>query len=184
MTASNLIGRGLNYAALFLAILSGLGMVAIVSIIFVSVVLRKFFGTPLFFTEEVVGMLMSVSLFLALPMVTLKGTHIQVTVVATFFKKRNQAVTKALSLLASFVCIAFCGWLLFEAVPWLEFALKHNLKTETSRILLSPSMAVLPISLSLMGMIFIARVFGWVENDEDDKTTIAAQDRSLPTQER
>jgi len=185
MKLSHTVGRGLEYSSLFLAILSALGMTSIVGIIFVSVVLRKIFGTPLFFTEEVVGMLMSISLFLALPMVTLRNKHIQVTVVATFFEQRSQAVVRVLSVLSSLVCIAFCSWLIVEAVPWLEFAIKHNLKYETSRVLLAPGMAVLPISVSLMGLIFVARLFGWIEQKQQEETAIAVVEiQPFKTKER
>ena len=47
-----------------LAALSGLGMVVMVSI---GVLMRYFLNSPLNFTEEVVGLLLSASLFLMLP---------------------------------------------------------------------------------------------------------------------
>ncbi|MBT3361172.1 MAG: TRAP transporter small permease [Rhodospirillales bacterium] len=143
-------------------------MVAIVGIIVTSVLLRKFFNTPLFFGEEVVGMLMSVSLFLALPMVTLQGTHVRVTILSAYLKKRSRVLFAVISSLAALVGIACCAWLVIDAIPWLDFAIKHNLKTETSRILLSPAMAVLPISISLTGVVFAARLFGWIGDNEEN----------------
>ena len=65
-------------------------MSAIVGIIVTSVVLRKLFTMPLPFTEEVVGMLMSVSLFLALPLVTMKSDHIHVSILTNFLKRRSR----------------------------------------------------------------------------------------------
>lgn len=141
-------------------------MAAIVGIIVVSVLMRKFFNMPLFFGEEVVGMLMSVSLFLALPMVTLRGLHVRVSILSAYLKKRSRVLFALISSLAALVGIVCCAWLLIDAVPWLEFAIKHNLKTETSRILLYPSMAVLPISICLTGVIFAARLFGWIGDNE------------------
>ena len=167
---SSKIGKGLNFLALCLSMVSVLGMVAIVAIIVISVFMRKFFNYPLFFSEEIVGILMSVSLFLALPMVTLKGTHIRLTIVSQFLKQRSEVAFTIISRIAYFVGIAFCAWLLIEAVPWLQFAIKHNLKTETARILLYPWMLSLPVSIFLMGSIFIALFFGWVRETNDEKS--------------
>ena len=60
-----LVARVLHGLALACAIAGSLGIAAIVCIISTSVVMRKF-GTPLHVTEEVVGLLLSVSLLLAL----------------------------------------------------------------------------------------------------------------------
>ena len=49
-----------------LAALAGLGMVVMVS---VGVVMRYFLNSPLNFTEEVVGLLLSASLFLMLSLI-------------------------------------------------------------------------------------------------------------------
>lgn len=167
---SDKIGKGLNFLALFLSMVSVLSMVAIVAIIVISVFMRKFFNYPLFFTEEIVGILMSVSLFLALPMVTLKGTHIRLTIVSQFLKQRSAVAFTIISRIAYLVGIAFCAWLLIEAVPWLQFAIERNLKTETARILLYPWMLSLPVSIFLMGSIFIALLFGWLKEPDDEKS--------------
>jgi TRAP-type C4-dicarboxylate transport system permease small subunit len=62
---------------------------------------------------------------------------------------------------------SFFIWLIWDAIPWFDFAFKRNLKTETTRILLYPWMALMPFSLSITGAIFIARLFGVVKNFED-----------------
>ena len=57
---------GLEYPALLLALLAALAMVAMVAIIVTSVISRKLFSMPLPFTEEFVGILMSVATCLGL----------------------------------------------------------------------------------------------------------------------
>ena len=163
----NIVGRGLHHLALALAALSACGLTAIVGLIITSVVLRKLFNAPLYFSEEIVGLLMSACLFLALPMVTLQSKHVRVSVVANFVETRNRRLGAALSCLAAGVGVACCAWLIVEAVPWLEFAINLNLKTETSRVLLAPWMAALPVSVALTGVIFamhlierLRRLFG------------------------
>ena len=151
----NIIGRGLEYLALACAGLSALGLATIVGLIVTSVALRRLFNEPLYITEEVVGLLMSVCLFLGLPLVTLRGTHVRVSILTSFLEERQRRAFLALSILAALVGIVFCTWLAIEAVPWLEFALKRNLRTETSRVLLAPWMMALPMSVALTGLIFL-----------------------------
>lgn len=149
-------------------------MAGIVCLIVVSVTMRKVFNAPLHFSEEVVGLLMSASLFLALPMVTLRGSHVRVSIVATYLETRSRRLFHLLSCLAALVGIACCVWLTVEAIPWLEFALNLNLKTETSRVLLYPWMAALPLSIVITGVIFlfhlaqwVGRLAGWVQPDQE-----------------
>lgn len=179
-----IVGRGLEIPALLLAFVASLGLVAMVGIIVTGVVMRKFFNTPLFYTEEVVGLLMSMSLFLALPIVTLRSTHIHVSILTGFLKNRSQRAYEIVSRLANLVGVLFCAWLLTDAVPWLQFAIKLNLKTQTTRILLYPEMAVLPLAIALMGLIFAARFFGLIRNVELDEAEMAIDEGSLSKAEK
>ena len=154
---------GLEYPALLLAFLAALGMVSMVAIIFTSVVSRKLFSMPLPFTEEVVGLLMSVSLFLALPQVTLKGDHIRVSILAKYLKRQSVRFHAILALVATLSGAIFCGWILVESKDWFEFAFSRSLRTETTRILLWPGMLALPISIFFTLLILTARHIGWIE---------------------
>ena len=79
MRVQNIIARGLEKLALACAGLAAFGIVTIIGFIATSVVLRKFANAPLHMTEEVVGLLLSVSLLLGLPMVTLRSEHVKVS---------------------------------------------------------------------------------------------------------
>ncbi|UUM31488.1 TRAP transporter small permease [Vibrio japonicus] len=163
---STFIDKGLKRSAFFLAVLSALSLVAILVVIVASVVLRKFFDAPLFFAEELVGLLMSASLFLALPMATMKGQHIRVTLLLDSLKARAPFLEKAIILFGILVGISFCGWIFWEAIPWMEFAIKRELKSETARILLYPLMSVVPVSMGLCGIIYLARLLGFIKLEE------------------
>lgn len=163
-TVKNFVAQGLDRLALACAAASAMGMVAIVGIIVTSVLMRKFANTPLHITEEVVGLLLSVSLFLGLPMVTLRAKHVRVSLFADLLKGRLHLAMQIVALLLG---IAFFAWLIVETIPWFEFAFKRNLKTETARILLYPWMAVVPISLSLTASIFVARLIGIIDRVDD-----------------
>jgi len=155
-----IIARGLEYLALASACLAALGLTSIVVIIVTSVMMRKFANSPVHITEEVVGLMLSVALFLGLPMVTLQAKHVRVSLITDYLSGRALAALQIAGLL---VGIGFFGWLIWETVPWFEFAFKRNLKTETARILLYPWMALMPLSLTLTGAILVARVVGVID---------------------
>ncbi len=170
-TVRKLIKQGLDSLALAFAVAAAAGMIGIVAIIVTSVILRKFANSPLHITEEVVGLLLSVSLFLGLPAVTLKAKHVRVALLTSMIKGK---LNDGLQFLALVVGIGFFAWLIVESIPWFEFAHRLNLKTETSRILLYPWMAVLPVSLILTCTILIARLLGIIDRGENDETEISS----------
>lgn len=135
--------------------LAASSLVLIVGIILVSVVMRRVAGSPLYYTEELVGLLLSTSLFLALPMVTVQSSHVRVTFLANFLPPRARIV---LSLFAAIVMLAFCIWFLVDAIPWLEFAFKRNIKSEAASLRLWPWMAMLPVSVALCALLVSVRI--------------------------
>ncbi|MBT90227.1 MAG: C4-dicarboxylate ABC transporter [Deltaproteobacteria bacterium] len=147
-----------------LAALAGLGMVVMVS---VGVVMRYFLNSPLNFTEEVVGLLLSASLFLMLPYLTLHDKHVQITLLTQHPAEKIRWVLKILKQL---VTLAFFAWMLYETVPWLQFAIKLNLKTEISRLSLLPSMAILPISFFLTCAASLLRLWQIRRSSQDSSS--------------
>lgn len=153
--------RGLGHLARFMGVLSALALASIVVLIVASVVMRRLAGSPLYYSEDLVGLLLSASLFLALPMVTLQADHVRVTFLVQVLSRRGRIV---LAWLAGGVTLAFCGWFLLEAIPWLEFAFRRNIRTETASLRLAPWMAVLPVSVSVTGMLVVARLLAGTES--------------------
>lgn len=167
MRVKNTVALGLEYLALAFAALAAVGLSLIVSVIVTSVVMRKIANSPLHITEEAVGLLLSVTLFLGLPMVTLRAKHVRVSLLTSYVGDKSREVLQIAGLV---VGIVFFGWLIWETIPWFEFALKRNLKTETTRILLYPWMALMPLSLAMTGAILVARLVGILESDENTES--------------
>lgn len=138
----------------------------IVGIILVSVVMRRVAGSPLYYTEELVGLLLSTALFLALPMVTVQSSHVRVTFLANSLPARGRFV---LSMLAAIVMLGFCGWFLVDAIPWLEFAFKRNIKSEAASLRLGPWMAMLPVSVALCTLLVLVRIVTRSDNASIDQ---------------
>lgn len=156
------LSRGLEGLAFAMAVAAALCMVGIVAIITTGVVMRRFAGTPLHITEDVVGLMLTAVLFLGLPLVTLRSQHVRVSIAANALEPRFPLI---LHLAAMGVGVAFFGWIFITALPWLEFAYLRNLKTETARLLLYPWMAVVPLSIGLTGVIFAARLLGLLDRE-------------------
>lgn len=125
-----------------------------VGLVGVSVVMRHAANAPLYFTEELVGLLMTAAFFLALPLVTLKAEHVRVTIIVA---NLPEGIRYWVGILAGLFGVAFCLWFFLECLPWLEFAFARNLKSEVARLLLYPWMALVPASLLLTILAFGVR---------------------------
>ena len=137
-----------------LAVLAALAGAAIVALIGASVAMRHLANAPFRFTEELVGLLMTAAFFLALPLVTLRAEHVRVQIALAALPERLRV---PVSTLASLFGIVFCGWFVWLAWPWLDFAYARGIRTEVSRLLLYPWMALLPVSLGLTALAFAIR---------------------------
>ena len=137
-----------------MAVLAAIAGSLIIVLIGASVAMRYFANAPFRFTEELIGLLMTTAFFLALPLVTLKAEHVRVQIVVTFLPHR---VRRVVAVVAGLFGAAFCIWFVALCLPWLEFAFERRIKTEVSRLLLYPWMALAPGSLLLTAMAFLVR---------------------------
>jgi len=142
------------------AVMAGAAAVALCGILLVtaaSVVMRKIAGMPLPFTEELAGLLLCATLFLALPQVTLGARHVQVALLAERAGARGRRV---LARLAALVLLGFCAWFLVEGIPWLGIAVRRAIRSEASNLLLWPWMALPVLSISVCGLLALLQLFG------------------------
>lgn len=146
------IGKVLTPVFIAMAVLAALAGCAIVLLIGASVTMRYFAFSPLRFTEELVGLLMTAAFFLALPQATLRAEHVRVLVLVSALPKRARTW---IGRLAALLGAAFCLWFLALCLPWLEFAIDRNIKTEVGRLLMYPWMALLPLSMALSIVAFL-----------------------------
>lgn len=140
-----------------LAIVATLAGITIVVLVGASVTMRYIALTPFRFTEELVGLLMTTSFFLALPLVTLNAEHVKVQLVVNALPRHWQ---RRVSMLAALFGVAFTIWFFYLSLPWFEFAYQRTIKTEVGRLLMYPWMAVIPISMLLTSLAFLVRATG------------------------
>ena len=156
----------LRATAAGLAIMAAACAFGMVALVVLSVAMRHLANAPFRFTEELVGLLLCATLFLALPQVTLSGSHVRVDLLQRYLGPRGRRV---LAVLAAAVMVAFCLWFTIEALPWLDFAFRRSLKSEASRLLLYPWMATAPLSLALTGLCGIYRLARPAAHRPDDR---------------
>ncbi|MCP4385053.1 MAG: TRAP transporter small permease [Hyphomicrobiales bacterium] len=137
-----------------LAILAALAGTTIVVLIGASVFMRHVTNSPLHFTEELVGLLMTAAFFLALPLATLNAEHVRVSILVVNLPQRQR---RWAGMGASVFGLGFCLWYFALCLPWLDFAFQRTLKTEVARLLMYPWMALIPLSLILTAVAFVVR---------------------------
>ena len=147
------IGDVLEPVLVALAVIAAVAGCAIVVLIGASVTMRYFAFAPFRFTEELVGLLMTAAFFLALPLATYRAEHVRVLVIVSSLP---DAARKWVRRLSAIFGAAFCLWFLALCLPWLEFAIDRNIKTEVGRLLMYPWMALLPLSMILCMVAFLA----------------------------
>ena len=145
--------HGLLKGLLFLSSFAGFGIVAVVLL---SVFQRYVIKSPLSFSEELVGLLLSSMLFMCLPYISNTEKHVKITLISNLLQIKYKIW---LTIIAYLINLIFSAWMLIETIEWMEFAIKLNLKTENSRLLLSPWMAVVPLSFSVNIIISIKKIF-------------------------
>ena len=80
---------------------------------------------------------------------------VRITVLISTLATKYQSIAIKFSRLFG---MSFCIWLLFLAIPWVEFAFDRNIKTEVGRLLLYPWMLIIPVSITLtMGAFILQR---------------------------
>ena len=144
---------GLLKGLLFLSSFAGFGIVAVVLL---SVFQRYVLKSPLSFSEELVGLLLSSMLFMSLPYISNTEKNVKITLISNLLQIKYKIW---LTIIAYLINLIFSVWMLIETIEWMEFAIKLNLKTENSRLLLSPWMAVVPLSFSVNIIISIKKIY-------------------------
>ena len=152
----NALERSFSAVARWMAYAGALALLVMTSLVVVSSVMRYFVGRPFRFTEELVALFYMSMVFLAIPLVTMKDTHVAVSVMPARFKLRFGSV---LRVGAALVIVAFCAWFTYEAFGWMDHSRRLNSKSEQADFLLWPWMAVIPLTMAFITLIAVLRLF-------------------------
>jgi TRAP-type C4-dicarboxylate transport system permease small subunit len=128
-----------------------------------SAVMRYVVGAPFPFTEELVGLLFSALVFLALPYVTLRRQHIQVTILTDCFPA---GMRRGCDIAARLLIVLFAAW--FGSYAW-DFALTSyqlGSRSDMAGIPLWPWMGLIVLACLLMAVFVIIGPRGDMPNDD------------------
>ena len=111
---------GLLKGLLFLSSFAGFGIVAVVLL---SVFQRYVLKSPLSFSEELVGLLLSSMLFMSLPYISNMEKHVKITLISNLLQIKYKIW---LTIIAYLINLIFSAWMLIEIIEWMEFCLLYT----------------------------------------------------------
>lgn len=132
--------------------LAGVGAAALAGIfllVFAAVVMRYVWGRPFGFTEELSGLLMTITVFTLLPATVLHEINIRVTVLSERLPARGQSV---LHIIGQMILIAFCIIFVREAWAIYDFTARLRLMSEQSRLPLAPFLFIATGSMAVAAL--------------------------------
>ena len=142
--------RLFSRVAQVMAYAGAISLLAMTVLVVIASFMRYFMGRPFDFTEELVALLYMSMVFLAIPLVTMKQSHVAVSVMPKRLKLAFGGLLRAGS---GLVMIAFCTWFTVEAYHYVEESRRLNSKSEQVDFLLWPWMAVIPVTMAFVTII-------------------------------
>jgi len=127
---------------------------AIAALTVAAVVMRYVLGTPFRFSEELCGLLLAMSAFLAMPLTVAADLNIRVTVLTDRLAPAAQRVA---FLVGQAVLVAFGLVFLVEAWRLAEFTVMLGLRSEQARLPLGPWMIAMTAAVALTTVLAVWR---------------------------
>ena len=106
--------NGLLKGLLFLSSFAGFGIVAVVLL---SVFQRYVLKSPLSFSEELVGLLLSSMLFMSLPYISNTEKHVKITLISNLLQIKYKIW---LTITDYLINLIFSVWMLIETIEWMD----------------------------------------------------------------
>jgi TRAP-type C4-dicarboxylate transport system permease small subunit len=148
-------------------------LLVLTALVVIASFMRYFIGKPFAFTEELVALLYMAMVFLAIPLVTVKGTHITVSVMPEAVRRR---IGPALRVGGVLVMIVFCAWFTVEAFNFVQRSRGLASRSEQFGLLLWPWMAVIPVTMALVTVIAVWQLFRPPLPPKDEGTALPLGD--------
>lgn len=142
--------RTLRYLTLTMNILACLSAVLMAVLVITGTVMRYFLGSPLMFSDELVGYMFVSMSFLAFPMGMLKKRHIGVDLVV---RNIGYPVRRIIDLLAVFIFIVFAFVFIIKSFEFADFSRQINARSDIGALLVWPWMMLMPVSLGVATLV-------------------------------
>lgn len=152
----NALERLFDRAARVMLWAGTLSLLVMTGLVVIASFMRYFVGRPFAFTEELVALLYMSMVFLGIPLVTVHGSHIAVSVMP---QRLTRALGGPLRVGSALVMIVFCAWFTVEAYNFVEYSQRLHSKSEQVELLLWPWMAVIPVTMAFVTIIAAIHLF-------------------------
>ncbi len=136
--------RTLRYLTSFMNILACLSAVIMATLVITGTVMRYFLGSPMMFSDELVGFMFVSMAFLAFPMGLLKKRHISVDLVV---RNIDYPVRRFIDLVAVIIFITFAVIFIYQSYDFADFSREINARSDIGALLVWPWMMLMPASM-------------------------------------
>lgn len=157
--------RALQALSGVLAAIGALSLASLFVLVLAAVVMRYIWDKPFNFTEELSGLLMTLAVFTLLPATVLRELHIRVTALSSM---TGGLAHRVIFVLGQLILLGFCAVFLREIWGITEFTYKLGLKSEQSRLPLSPFLILITASVALMTVAGLWRTLRPVQPEPEE----------------
>jgi len=141
--------RILARACRLLVMLATISGIALTIFVALSAIMRYALGEPFSFTEELVGLLFSALVFLALPYVTVYRRHICITLLTGLF---SPAWRRIADMAADLFIALYSVWFGYYAYQFAAFSFDLGSRSDLAGITLWPWMGLMAAASALMAI--------------------------------
>ncbi|WP_024336627.1 TRAP transporter small permease [Desulfotignum balticum] len=145
----------LRYLTLTMSILACLSAVLMAALVITGTVMRYFLGSPLMFSDELVGYMFVSMSFLAFPMGLLKKRHISVDLVV---RNIDYPIRRIIDLLGILIFIIFAAVFIFKSFEFADFSRQINARSDIGALLVWPWMMLMPVSLGVATLVALIQL--------------------------
>jgi len=147
------IGAGLSRAG---AVIGGVALAAMIVLITLQVLSRRFLETPIVVADELSGYLLVVTTFSALGYAMLHGDHIQVTLLTDRLSARTRERLAVLWYIVGLPFVALLVWR--SAVLALDSFQSGSFSVSATNVVLWPIQAFVPVGLAILLLQMLAQL--------------------------
>lgn len=153
------IVRSLDALARAMNWLGAVAAVLMTGFVFLSAVMRYVVGSPLMFSDELVGLLFVTMAFLSMPLGLIQQRHISVDIVTRNLRGKLRHVV---DLLATLVTVTFGVWFAKESWEFAAFSKMLDARSDIGALVLWPWMALLPACTLIVVLVALAQFWDTV----------------------
>jgi TRAP-type C4-dicarboxylate transport system permease small subunit len=130
----------MNFVAIVAAILMS-------AFVFLSAILRYLAGTPIWFSDELVGLLFLSTAFLAMPKAYLLGQHIRISLLVDTYPL---ILRRLCAVFGGLIVLTFCAVFTIKSWDFMYFSYEIEARSDIARFWLVPWMAIMPWATAIL----------------------------------